>query len=280
MLPASLTVSIVTYHPDQELLRRCVTRLAAAIAAARAHKVLGNVAVALIDNSGDRAIAKKVIKLGNESFGNARVALTYLHGHANIGYGAAHNLPMHGSGTDYQLVLNPDIELADDALVHAIRWLDVHPEVGAVAPAVSRPDGDVEYLCKRYPAVFDLAVRGFAPAFVRRWCRRRLARYELRDRIEGAGADAVLDVPILSGACMLVRRNAIAATGGFDPRFFLYFEDYDWSMRLNGVTKAAYLPSMRAVHHGGRAARKGARHVVWFVRSGVRFYRKHGWRWL
>jgi len=276
----SLTVSIVTYRPDHALLERCVARLAAAIAAARDQELLGTVAVALIDNSGDRAIAKKVIELGNESFQTVRVQLTYLHGHANIGYGAAHNLALHGTGTDWHLVLNPDIELAPDALVVALSWLAAHPEVGAVVPAVRGPDGAIEYLCKRHPAVFDLALRGFAPRFLRERFARRLARYEMRERIDAASDEAVFDVPLMSGACMLVRRREIDATGGFDPSFFLYFEDYDWSVRLNAVTRSAYLPTMHAVHHGGRAARKGARHIGLFARSGVRFYRKHGWRWL
>ena len=279
MLPSSLTVSIVTYRPDHALLERCVAKLATAIAAARAEGVLASVAVALIDNSGDRDIAQKVIRLGNESFQASDVRLTYLHGHANIGYGAAHNLALHGTGTDWHLVLNPDIELAPDALGAAVRWLDAHPEIGAVVPAVTNPDGQVEYLCKRYPAVLDLALRGFAPGFLRTLFRRRLERYEMRDRIGPASSEPVFDIPLMSGACMLVRRRAIDATGGFDPDFFLYFEDYDWSVRLNAVTRSAYLPAVRVVHHGGRAARKGLRHIGWFARSGVRFYNKHGWRW-
>jgi len=279
VLPSSLTVSIVTYRPDHALLERCVAKLATAIAAARAEGVLASVAVALIDNSGDRDIAQKVIRLGNESFQASDVRLTYLHGHANIGYGAAHNLALHGTGTDWHLVLNPDIELAPDALGAAVRWLDAHPEIGAVVPAVTNPDGTVEYLCKRYPAVLDLALRGFAPGFVRTLFRSRLERYEMRDRIGPAGLEPVFDIPLMSGACMLVRRRAIDATGGFDPDFFLYFEDYDWSVRLNAVTRSAYLPAVRVVHHGGRAARKGLRHIGWFARSGVRFYNKHGWRW-
>ena len=44
-------------------------------------------------------------------------------------------LMLHGTGADYQLVLNPDVDVASDALVNAIRWLDAHPEVGAAAPA-------------------------------------------------------------------------------------------------------------------------------------------------
>jgi len=89
----------------------------------------------------------------------------------------------------------------------------------------------------------------------------------------------VIGIPALSGAFMLVKRFAIDSTGGFDPKFFLYFEDYDWSVRLNRITKTAYVPSVEIGHHGGHAARKGFRHIIWFVRSGFRFYRRHGWKW-
>ena len=110
-----------------------------------------------------------MIELGKTRFADSGVQVHYLHGHANIGYGIAHNLMLHGTGADYQLVLNPDVELAPDALANAVRWLDAHPDVGALAPAVTqRATATPEYLCKRYPAVFDLFLRGFAPGFVRR----------------------------------------------------------------------------------------------------------------
>jgi GT2 family glycosyltransferase len=280
VLPSSLQVSIVTYRPDVRLLERTLRKLALAIGAAREDGALRTVHVALIDNSEDRAVASKVIALGKARFADSGIHVIYLHGHANIGYGAAHNLVLHGTGADYHLVLNPDVELSIDALSNAIRWLDAHPEVGALAPAVFAPDGRRQYLCKRYPAVFDLFLRGFAPVFVKRLFRRRLARYELRDKIGVDPPREVLGIPALSGAFMLVRRDANDRTGGFDPRYFLYFEDFDWSMRLNKVTRTAYVPSVQVVHHGGNAARKGFAHVRWFVRSGRRFYRKHGWRWL
>ena len=279
MLPSSLTVSVVTYWPDQPLLERCLATLALAIAAARSDETIDNVVVALIDNSEDRDIAQAVIKLGHACFQNSDVRVTYLHGHANVGYGAAHNLVLHGTGADYQLVQNPDVELAADALTNAVRWLEAHSDIGAVVPAVVNSDGTPEFLCKRYPAVLDLVLRGFAPAFLRAQFRNRLARYELRDRIDPRSDAPILGIPALSGSCMLVRRSAIDATGGFDPKFFLYFEDYDWSVRLNKITQTAYLPSMRVVHHGGRAARKGLRHIGWFAKSAVRFYNKNGWQW-
>lgn len=279
MLPSSLTASVVTHRPDLGLLERCLCTLGTAIALAQREGVVRSVAVALIDNSEDPPTAAAVAELGNRCLGAAGVRLTCLRGHTNIGYGAAHNLMLNGTAADYQLVLNPDVELAADALANAIRWLDEHREIGVVAPAVRRPDGKPDYVCKRYPAVLDLVVRGFLPRWAHWPWRRRLARYEMRDLIDAHSAAPVLDIPLLSGCCMLVRRQAIDTTGGFDPSFFLYFEDYDWSLRLSEVTRTAYLPAMRVIHHGGAAARKGWRHVFMFTRSGIRFFNKHGWRW-
>ena len=279
VLPSSLQISIVTYRPDVRLLERTLRKLALAIGAAREDGALRTVHLALIDNSEDRTVAERVIAIGKARFADSGVHVIYLHGHLNIGYGAAHNLVLHGTGADYHLVLNPDVELAADALSNAIRWLDEHPEVGALAPAVFGPDGTRQYLCKRYPAVFDLFLRGFAPVWVKRAFRRRLARYELRDKVGIDPPRDVLGIPALSGAFMLVRRDAIDRSGGFDPRFFLYFEDFDWSVRLNRITRSVYVPSVRIVHHGGGAARKGWRHVLAFARSAARFFNKHGWKW-
>ncbi len=279
MLPSSLQISIVTHRPDLKLLERCLRKLVLAIAAGREAGAMRTVHLALIDNSEDRDVADGVIRLGKTRFSDTGVHVTYLHGHANIGYGAAHDLVLHGTGSDYHLVLNPDVELAPDALANAVRWLDAHTEVGALAPLARNAHGEREYLCKRYPGVFDLFLRGFAPSFLRRLFRRRLDRYEMRDLMDVDPPRDVIGIPALSGAFLLVKRFAIDRTGGFDPKFFLYFEDYDWSVRLNRITKTAYVPSVEIGHHGGHAARKGFRHIYWFAKSGLRFYRRHGWKW-
>lgn len=284
-MPAStLTISIVTYRPDLELLDRTLKSLAASLAAATEQQLLRAVNVALIDNTGERDSAAAVIKLAQTAFDGSEFEMSYLHGHANIGYGAAHNLVMHGGNTHYHLVLNPDVEMAVDALPAGLNYFAEHADVGVIAPAVSGANGQREYLCKRYPSVFDLLLRGFAPSWGRRVFRARMDRFEMRDLIDAPapgddGERVVSPVPVISGAFMLVRRKAIEATGGFDPAFFLYFEDFDWSVRLNRITRSVYLPTVRIVHHGGGAARKGPRHILYFARSAILFFNKNGWRW-
>jgi GT2 family glycosyltransferase len=124
--------------------------------------------------------------------------------------------------------------------------------------------------------VFDLFLRGFAPKAIKRVFSARLARYEMQDMDPDV---AMNDVPIASGCFMLVRRAAWRGVGGFEPTYFLYFEDFDLSVRIRTIGRIAYVPSMRIVHHGGGAAGKGWRHVGLFVRAARLFFNRHGWRW-
>ena len=103
-----------------------------------------------------------------------------------------------------------------------------------------------------------------------------MARYEMQDLI---GEQVVWDPPLVSGAFMLFRSEVLRRLGGFDPDFFLYFEDYDLSLRAARLTRLAYVPAVRVVHHGGHAARKGLHHIRLFVSGAARFFNKHGWRW-
>jgi GT2 family glycosyltransferase len=134
----------------------------------------------------------------------------------------------------------------------------------------------VQYLCKRYPTVLDLVLRGFAPRFIREIFRKRLNWYEMRDVINDR--DVVWDPPIISGCFMFFRLQLLKELGGFDSRYFLYFEDFDLSMRAGQLARIAYVPRLRILHHGGGAAQKGYSHVRMFAASAFKFFSVHGWR--
>jgi hypothetical protein len=91
-------------------------------------------------------------------------------------------------------------------------------------------------------------------------------------------AEVLRDVPLASGCFMFARRDELAAVGGFSPDYFLYFEDYDLSIRLRRRSRIAYVNRVRIVHHGGEAAKKGRTHVRLFLTSALRFFRTHGWK--
>jgi len=273
-LPARLSVAIVTYRCDAALLERALRSLARASARARRDQQLRDeVALHIIDNG--PADSRAALGRALAAWDAAQGKLTLHSGHGNVGYGRGNNLVLASLGSDAHLVMNPDVELDEGALGAALGSLARHPSVGLVAPAVNGDDGSCQFLCKRYPSVWVLFLRGFAPSAVRKRFEPALAHYEMRDVI---GERFVERVPLASGCFMVVRTALFKRLGGFDPRFFMYFEDYDLSMRVGREAAIAYVPEARIVHHGGEAARKGLRHVAWFVASAWRFFRRHGWK--
>ena len=269
----SLKVAIVTHAPDLPVLTTMLERLGRALRHAGERRLLDRAQLILVDNGPGSAWRESLRRLLDAADLPATVEL--LSGQGNVGYGAGHNLAFHQGAGEFHLILNPDVLLEEDALSEGLAFLVAHPEAGLVAPAAWDGDGRRQYLCKRYPTVLDLALRGFAPAWLRRRFRTRLDRYELRDQT----GDAVLwDPPIASGCFMLCRRAALERVGGFRPEYFLYFEDFDLSLRLAAVTRLVYVPAVRVVHLGGHAARKGVRHVGLFLRAALKFFSRHGWR--
>ncbi|KAA0077316.1 glycosyltransferase [Trinickia soli] len=271
----SLSISLVVYRPDVSLLNQTLQSVTAAWARMRQTGTDARAHLYIVDNGGfrDADIAGRLASLAEQS-----VAWTVLRGHGNVGYGRGHNLAIEQTGSQYHLILNPDIDMDVEALVNAFGFLQAHPAVGLVTPRIDDDRAGIQYLCRRYPAMLDLFVRGFLPSRLQRWFSRRLGRYEMRDVINGR--DVVWDPPIVSGCFMFFRTGVLKRLAGFDPRYFLYFEDYDLSLRTHRLARVAYVPSVRAIHHGGGASRKGFAHIRMFVASAVKFYNQFGWKWV
>jgi len=232
--------------------------------------------VYLIDNSGLSDLSLADFEGYQLQAGQLGVEIRLIHGHGNIGYGAAHNLIINNLDTGFHLMLNPDVVLDKQFLAAGINYLIDHDDVALVVPMASHENSKRQFLCKRYPSVLTLFVRGFLPKNLHKLFTKRLANYEMRDLHDD---QSTKDIPIGSGCCMLFRSSVLTAVNGFDERYFLYFEDFDLSLRIRKQGRIAYLPTMKIIHGGGYAARKGFSHVRMFLRSAIRFFNTHGWRW-
>jgi GT2 family glycosyltransferase len=273
-----IAISVVCYAPDFSIVRQTLESLDRALGCVAQHGQLRHFRLFLIDNGPDPGLTRSLPGLlASTRLIGKPGAVELITGHGNVGFGAGHNLTIHRHDCDYHLVLNPDVLLERTALLQGLDYLARHPAIGILAPSVCDGAGNQQYLCKRYPSVLDLLLRGFAPPALRSLFRKRLDRYELRDLI---GGDVVLDVPIVSGCFMLFRSSALREVAGFSQDYFLYFEDFDLSLRLAEITRIAYVPAVKITHFGGQAARKGKSHVKLFARSALTFFNRHGWKWL
>jgi GT2 family glycosyltransferase len=273
--PISLSCSIVSYHSPAAELQSALESLLDAIGHASAEGLALEADITLVDNSEAAELRPDTLAATFEKAASLGCVLRIEQGHGNVGYGRGHNLAIGPSRGDYFLVMNPDVVVEKEALTTGIRHLQQHPEIAVVSPAAHGLDGVRQYLCKRYPSVLAFAARGFFPVWLKRLFRGQLAHFEMHDL---APDEPHHDIPIVSGCFMLCRTAALQKVGGFDENYFLYFEDFDLSLRLRKVGRLAYLPAMRITHYGGHSARKGWRHIGMFIRSGLRFFNTWGWK--
>ncbi|MBO1855054.1 glycosyltransferase family 2 protein [Burkholderia cenocepacia] len=267
----AFSVSIVTFYPDVALLEQTFSTLEVAFDRLRCVRPGLRIGIWLVDNGGlpDLLFAKK-------TFDRMDVAFYVISGQGNVGYARGHNLGIEQVKSCYHLVLNPDVELGPDSLGQALDFLDSHPEVGLLTPRIDDEAGRVQYLCRRYPTLLDLFIRGFLPFAFRRYFHRRLSHLEMHDVI--GETSPIWDPPLVSGCFMLFRTETLKRLKGFDSRYFLYFEDYDLSLRTHEIARVAYVPAVRVIHHGGGASRKGFAHIRMFIASAFKFYNRFGWR--
>ncbi|MDQ6839391.1 MAG: glycosyltransferase family 2 protein [Actinomycetota bacterium] len=168
---------------------------------------------------------------------------------ANLGYGRAANLGAARSGADV-VVCNPDVVVAPDALRLLVAGLAADADLGIVGPLVHNSDGTIYPSARTFPDLVDAMGHGLLGLvtphnpFTRRY---RLLDWDHHDARR---------VDWVSGACMLVRRQAWDAIGGFDPSYFMYLEDVDlcWRAQRAGWD-VIYEPAAEVTHAQGISTR-------------------------
>jgi GT2 family glycosyltransferase len=187
----------------------------------------------------------------------------------NLGFAAANNLAAERAAGDNLLLLNSDAWLQPDALDRLITYLDQHPRVGLVAPRLHYPDGRRQFSWSPARGIVGEAIQKVRNRFEpRSWVHGSTAR--MLSRLVGRRW--------FTAACVLVRAEAWRSVGGFDERFFMYFEDVDLCVRLEKAGwRLAEEPRAAACHVGGVAI--GKRVDDLYRPSQLRYYRLHRPAW-
>jgi GT2 family glycosyltransferase len=198
----------------------------------------------------------------------------YIRTAQNIGFGNAHNVALVNSlPSKYHLVLNPDVRFDQGVLEELYAFLELNDSVGLVMPRVLYPDGSPQNLCKRLPSPIDIFAKRLLSRRLQNLCRGRLDAFELLDM----DMDKVLSVPYLSGCFMFLRSKALHDVGGFDERFFMYFEDLDLTRRIHRRYSTVYYPAKTIVHRHEKGSYKSTRLLFCGIRSAVKYFNKWGW---
>lgn len=216
-------------HGDCELSRACLASLPAACRGLKWHATL-------VDNaSNDGSV---------EVLTAAFPDVTFLCNEERQGFGPNQNKviePAVKSGSArYVLVLNNDTELAEASVAELVTYADRHPTVGAVGPLTYNADGSRQPSSFRFPTLAGALLSELYPRAAPLGC----------EFAEGGDL-------WLAGACLLLRAEALRDVGGFDARFFLFFEDIDLARRLRdrGWASALCVES-KIMHHNHKTIDK------------------------
>lgn len=193
--------------------------------------------------------------------------------HENNGYGGGHNYAIRmaiEAGSQYHLVVNPDIWFGPEVFPKIISYMVQHPEVGQIMPRVQYPNGQDQRLVKLLPTPFDIFGRLCLPEI---FIHRRNARYELRH----SKYTFQINAPYLSGCFMFFRISALQEVGMFDEHFFMYAEDIDMTRRMHQKYKTLFFPDAIIYHKFSRASHRSLRLFRIHIVNIIMYFNKWGW---
>lgn len=198
----------------------------------------------------------------------------------NIGFAGANNKAIIETDTPFVLLLNPDTEVTEEALRSLVNFLRENQNVAVVGPKLIHGDGSVDWRCRRgMPTPQNMLAKAL-----------RLEKLFPNDprfsqySLSHLDPNETAEVAAVSGACMMVRREAIEQAGLLDEGYFMMIEDVDWMYRIgqtiNPETGEAwdifYFPEVEVAHHGGKSRAKAPfKSSIDLYNSMRRFNKKH-----
>ena len=259
-MSSRVAVALVT-HRSAEHLPACLASVAEGLAGRPARLVI-------VDNASTDGTPALARALAHDTLGQDALVIE---NRENRGYGAALNQALAATDEPIAILANPDTVFGPGSLDRLASFLEASPRHALAGPRLTGADAIGAASARGFPSV---ALEACELLFGHRiWPENPLHRRYLRTDLP-PGQSAPADTDWLVGACLAARRDALAAVGGFDEAYHLYFEEVDLAFRLARAGHAcAYLPEAVVAHTGGGSRDRGELERV-FVRSQRRYFER------
>jgi len=204
--------------------------------------------------------------------------VTIRHDGRNLGFAGAANKALAESDAPYITLLNPDTIVLRGFFKTMLSYMEKNGDVGIAGPGILNGDGSIQGSARSFPnALTGLFGRG--SMLTKLYPKNRISRANIL--IDRSNGGSPIEVDWVSGACMVVRREAIDQVGPLDERFFLYWEDADWCRRMHQKGwKVIYFPEPRVVHYvGGSSSSRIFRSMLDFHVSAYKLFCKYSNNW-
>lgn len=196
----------------------------------------------------------------------------YIKNESNLGFGAAHNVVLRHKDRlgDYHIIFNPDIRFESSELGKMCEYMERERDVMMMIPMVLNADGSVQDLCRLIPGPIYIFGRRFFP-------KKLMVSMEQKNQLLDYRYDKTIEIPFVSGCFMFLRSSIICEELLFDERFFMYFEDIDFSRRIHAKYKTVLYPDCTIFHIHASEHRINKKLLFHSIISGIKYYSKWGW---
>ncbi len=268
----AVSIVVISFN-TRDLLRRCLASLLAECSRLPAGLTAE---IFVVDNASRDGSAEMVA----QEFSAPVTPVRLIRAGVNLGFGVANNRALELAAGRYLVLLNSDAFLHDGALTRAIAHMDADALAGAGGARLVHSDGSWQPAARMFPSILR-------DAFVYTGLASRFPGSRIFAAAERTWADPALPAAVdwVTGAFMILRREALARTGLFDPAFFLYSEEVDLCRRIRAAGfRVQYWPDIVVTHLHGESSRQVGEQVfresesqvvLWRMRSTFLYYRKH-----
>ena len=249
--------TLIVNWNTRDLLHRCLSSLYRSDPRA-------NMEIIVVDNSSGDGSGEMVAK--------EFPGVTLIKNKENLGFARACNQAIRRARGNFLLLLNSDAEVCNGSLDTMVSFMEKNQSVAAAGCKLLNSDGSLQRShWDRFPSVRDAFTENLY------LYRMPIGRKPAPAAAPSALENSAIDVAHLLGACVIIRKEALADVGLFDEDYFMYLEETDWFYRARAKGwRVCYVPSAEVIHHGQQSSNLDpARAVPYLSKSYCHFIRKH-----
>lgn len=246
-----ISIIIVHYHAA-EYLEKCLRSI---------HVHAGGLSfeIIVVDN-GSRG--REIDELGRMYAG-----VKVLSNRENLGFVAGNNQGVDASTAEVLLLLNPDAELTEGAMLTLHRYLSTHPSCGVVGPQLIYPDGKLQHSHFPFPGLLAIATEHLVSARLMKAAETVRTLFPREKKVD-----------VIRGTCMMIPRKTMERVGGLNRKLFMFSEESDFCFKLRNLgMECVFLPGAKVIHHESRSMKSAPDAFVMYhyYRSRILFLREN-----
>lgn len=218
----------------------------------------------VVDNISDDG-TKEILKKLDAEYDNLCIVET----EENLGFGAGHDYIADRLDSDFHAVINPDIVIESDVITEMAEYMTEHKDISLLSPKICFPDGREQLLGKKNPKLKYLIASRLRNE---KRPSKLLKEYTMTDR----DLSKPCEIENATGCFMFFRTKKFQSAGGFDKRYFMYFEDCDISRQMKTMGKVVYYPDAVIYHVWARDSKRNTRLKLIHIQSMIKYFAKWG----